>query len=101
MRMKKEGIWKAAVPLQTFWREARQLFLHFGLSEIPRQGSLRALTAFFIASRGRNVMGLAPKNPPGDSVRETRIVAAQVSLLAVFDAPPAFIAHRARCAPVP
>ena len=46
-------------------------------------------------------MGLAPKNPPGDSVRETRIVAAQVSLLAVFDAPPAFIAHRARCAPVP
>ena len=94
--MKKEGIWKAAVQLQTFWREARQLFLdHFGLSEI-RQGSLRALTVFFIASRGRNVMGLAPKTPPGDSVRETRIVATRVSLLAVFDAPPAFIAHRAR-----
>ena len=46
-------------------------------------------------------MGLAPKTPPGDSVRETRIVATQVPLLAISDAPPAFIAHRARWAPAP
>ena len=45
--------------------------------------------------------GPHPENTPGDSARETRIVATRVSLLAVFDAPPAFIAHRARWAPVP
>ena len=32
-------------------------------------------------------MGLAPKTPPWDSVRETRIVATRVSLLAISDAP--------------
>ena len=37
----------------------------------------------------------------GISGRETRIVATQASLLAISDAPPAFIAHRARRAPVP
>ena len=43
------------------------LVILFGLEEIPRQVSLRSLTAFsLIASRWGYVRGLAPKTLPGD-----------------------------------
>ena len=47
------------------------------------------------------LLGALPQTPPGTSVRETRIVATQVSLLAISDAPPACFAHWARQASVP
>ena len=59
-----------------------------------------AIVAFgssaILASFGASRWGML-----GTAVRETRIVATQASLLAISDAPPAFIAHRARRAPVP
>ena len=43
-----------------------------------------------------------PQTPSlGTRIRETRIVVPQAALLAISDVPPAFIAHRARRAPVP
>ena len=63
--------------------------------KIPCQVTLRSLTTFsLIASRYGNVGGFQPPPPgPGTRVRETRIVAPQAVLLAISDAPLAFIAH--------